>query len=401
MNAPKKIIPTSIVIGGFIIGVFVFLAMVGVTGPENIFGITPDAQVATDVALLTPPVIERVDHVETLAEHVSTPEEVRGIYITGWTAGTSKGLARTLTLFDGSVLNTVVIDIKDATGKLSYQPLDPELKATGVGSKRIANLSGVIEQFHQKGIYVIGRVSIFQDPFYAALHPEDTLLDTRTKTSWLDTKHIAWLRPDSAAVGSYVASIAKDAYAQGFDEINVDYVRYPSDGQLQFLDLGPIQKNKAETIQDFFTTLNHDLEGIPTSADIFGLTMTATGDVGIGQKVQLIAPLVGVVSPMVYPSHFASGSYGIPIPAKEPYKVIHQSLSDGIAKLKVIGLEKTKLRPWFQDFDLLGVPYTPQMVKDQIQAAHDLGINSWLFWDPRNIYTKEVFKKEPASELSV
>lgn len=104
----------------------------------------------------------------------------------------------------------------------------------------------------------------------------------------------------------------------------------------------------------------------------------------------LIAPYVDALAPMIYPSHFWNGTYGIPVPAKEPYTVISKSLSDGIAKLAAVGIEKEKLRPWLQDFDLLGVAYTPEMVRAQIQAAGDVGIESWMLWDPRNIYTEEV-----------
>lgn len=378
-----------------------FFLLVETIGPEKILHIDTGVQAVSNLeaSILPPPLEDGItpvlDRQVSYGSHIPTPQEVRGMYITGWTAGTTKGLQRTLDLFEGSVLNAVVIDIKDATGRLSYQPLDPELVATGVGTRRISNLSGVIQEFHDRGIYVIGRLTVFQDPFYAAGHPEDTFVDIGTGDTWKDYKGIAWLRPDSLAVGQYTARIAHDAYAQGFDEINVDYVRYPSDGDLKSIDLSHLQKSKAETIQDFFVTLDAALQdsAIPLSADVFGLTMSASNDVGIGQKAVLIAPSVDALAPMLYPSHFWNGTYGIPVPAAEPYRVIYKSLSDGIAKLDAVGISKEKLRPWFQDFDLLGVPYTADMVHAQIQAARDLGINSWLMWDPRNTYTKEVYTR--------
>lgn len=330
------------------------------------------------------------------ALHITTPDPLRGIYLTGWTAGTSSRLAKARTLFEGdSILNAVVIDIKDATGRLSYQPLDGALADMDVGTNRIKDLASVIDTFHQRGVYVIGRLTVFQDPFYAALYPSEAFTDTRTGLVWRDYKGIAWLRPDSTAVAEYTTAIARDAYAQGFDEINLDYVRFPSDGELKYIDLSTFTKNKAETMQDFFRTMRAELAGVPLSADVFGLTMSARDDVGIGQKAVLIAPEVDALAPMLYPSHFWNGTYGIVVPAEDPYGVIYRSLSDGIAKFAAAGIDKNKLRPWFQDFDLVGVPYDAAMVRAQIQAAADLGIYSWMMWDPRNDYTDEVYILEP------
>lgn len=380
--------------------VLTFLLLVDTISPDMVRDTTSDMRLAPAVTI---PTIQEPIAAPLLDDgaHLRTPIPLRGIYVTGWTAGTPKRLSHILSLFDKSDLNAVVVDIKDATGKLSYEPLDPTLKDTGVGTKRIRDLSGLIDEFHARGIYVIGRISVFQDPFYAPLHPDETLHDTRTGLPWEDYKGIKWLRPDSMAVREYVAAIARDAYAQGFDEINLDYVRFPSDGPLKDLDLTGFAKPKAETMQDFFVAMREALSDIPLSADVFGLTMSAKDDVGIGQKATLIAPSVDALAPMVYPSHFWNGTYGIAVPAAEPYKVIHKSLSDGIAKLEAVGIDKSKLRPWFQDFDLVGVPYTAELVRAQIQAAHDLGIDSYMMWDPTNEYTREVYATKNELEPEV
>jgi hypothetical protein len=262
-----------------------------------------------------------------------------------------------------------------------------------VGTNRISNLPALIAQLHSKGIYVIGRVAVFQDPFYAAAHPTDAL-QTTSGVIWKDAGGLAWLRADDPTVWHYTESIAEDAYAQGFDEINLDYVRFPSDGNLSAIDESGFAKNKEDTIADFFTDVDTTLRGqyhIPLSADIFGLTMSTTDDMGIGQKLELIAPHVDYVCPMVYPSEFADGTYGVKDPAENPYTMISTSLTDGIAKLKVIGLPASTLRPWLQDFNLKAV-YTPAMVQAQITATNDVGLKSWVFWDPENIYTSSVLK---------
>lgn len=349
----------------------------------------PTAPIAEEAA--EPPVREAmaVPAVADDGNHLSMPTPLRGIYLTGWSAGNAKTMARILKFIDETGVNAVIVDIKDATGRLSYQPLDPELLASGVGTNRIRDLSELISTLHERGIYVIGRVAVFQDPFYAAAHPGEAFLDTRTGGIWTDYKGISWLRADSREVWDYTVAIARDAHAQGFDEINVDYVRFPSDGPLAYLDKSTLTQGRAETIRSFFAHIDPLIrgEGIVLSADLFGLVMSASDDLGIGQKLELIAPHVDVVAPMVYPSHFASGAYGVANPAQEPYTIIKTSMSRGMKKLEAIGIDPaTKLRPWLQDFDL-GAVYTEQMVRDQIRATEELGLDSWMLWDPRNVYT--------------
>lgn len=326
---------------------------------------------------------------DPVVDHIPTPLSVRGIYVSGWTAGSSKKMEQLIALTKEQDANSMVIDIKDATGKLSYQPLDEDLRATGVGTRKIADLPALTKRLHDEGIYVIGRLAVFQDPYRATLHPEEAFHIKDTGAVWRDSKGLAWLRADAESVWEYATAIALDAYAQGFDEINVDYVRYPSDGKLDAIENRAGATVRAETIERFFAYLDEHIRGagIPLSADLFGLTMTATGDIGIGQELLRIAPHVDVIAPMIYPSHFAAGSYGYTSPAAHPYEIITHSLSDGIKKLATIGIGPEKLRPWLQDFDLLGVRYTSAMIADQIRATEEQGITGWLIWDPKNIYT--------------
>jgi hypothetical protein len=325
--------------------------------------------------------------------HIATPKVVKAIYISSWSAGTASSMVRINKLLDAGMLNSIVIDVKDATGRLSYLPEDPELIASGVGTKRIAHLAPLIKSLHDRNIYVIGRVTVFQDSYRAAIHPEEALHDASGAT-WKDSKGLLWLRPNNPDVWKYVESIGKDAYAQGFDEINVDYVRFPSDGNLKNIDVSTFTDSKQNMIAAFFADLDATLrqqEHIPVSADIFGLTLSAKDDLGIGQKLELIAPHVDYVCPMIYPSHFSEGSYGFKNPADHPYDVVHRALTDGKAKLAAASIPAAVLRPWLQDFNL-GATYTADMVQAQISAANDVGLPSWLMWDAKNIYTSSVYK---------
>jgi hypothetical protein len=332
--------------------------------------------------------------VAPIVEHIATPEAVRAIYISSWSAGTASSMAHINTILDGGKVNAVVIDIKDATGRISYIPKDADLLASGVGTKRIAHLDTLIKSLHDRHIYVIGRVAVIQDPYWPTVHPEDALQDTTTGKPWKDKKGLTWLRADNPKVWSYIESIATDAYAQGFDEINMDYVRFPTDGAIHNIDQSTFTKSKQDIIADFFAHLDIVLrqqEHIPLSADVFGLTVSAEDDMGIGQKIELIAPHVDYICPMIYPSHFATASYGFKEPAKHPYEIIHKALTDGMAKLTAANIPTDKIRPWLQDFDL-GAIYTTDMVQAQIDATYDVGLKSWLMWDASNKYTLSVYK---------
>lgn len=329
--------------------------------------------------------------------HIETPSEVRGIYFTGWAAGSPVYQRRMLELIRETNINSVVIDIKDATGRLSYIPNDPTLQAIGSGQAKIKDIKKVLQELHNQGIYVIGRVSVFQDPYFVKKHPEYGVLRKSDKTSlWQDHKGIRWLDASETAVWDYVISIADDAYTQGFDEINFDYVRFPSDGDMKDLYFpksdGLLKK---DVMKNFFSYLrdNTKHKGYKISADVFGITTSATTDIGIGQDFSEIMSLVDYISPMIYPSHYGTLSFGFKNPAEFPGEVVNKALSGAIEKAKATGQDPKKIRPWLQDFDL-GARYTKELVGAQIESSEALGITSWLMWDPKNIYTKDAFKKE-------
>lgn len=343
----------------------------------------PEKQVQNEVISIEP--ISQIEEKEN-----KIPEVLRGIYVSSWVAGTPQTINRIINLIDTTSANAIIIDIKDATGRVSYIPKDPYLASLGVGTNRIRNLENLIKTLKEKNIYVIGRISVFQDPYYVNLFPNVAYKDTRTGNIWLDNKNLAWLRNDSKQVWDYTVAIARDAVNQGFDEINLDYVRFPSDGPISYLDKTGMEKSRREVVKEFFQYINQELREkskIIVSADLFGLTMSARDDLGIGQVLEDIVPYVDYIAPMVYPSHFANGTYGVQNPAQNPGIIINKSMSEGIKRLELMGEDKNKLRPWLQDFNL-GAVYTPEMVKAQIDASQNLGLKSWMLWDPKNIYTK-------------
>lgn len=315
--------------------------------------------------------------------------EVRALYITSWTAGINR--FQTLTdMVSRSHLNAVVIDIKDSTGKVGYDSAVPLVAQTGAYEKRIRNLDAVLKQCRDKKIYTIARIAVFQDPNLAKSRP-DLAVGGGGQKVWKDRKGLAWVDPASKTVWDYNLAIAKEAAAKGFDEIQFDYVRFPTDGKLKTMTY-PVYKRdvpKHEIIRRFFQYVDQQMKPVDvmTSADIFGLTTMVDDDMNIGQRIQDVADYVDFVCPMIYPSHYPTGHLGLKNPAEHPYRVIYDACLRGAKRLEG---KRAKMRPWLQDFKL-GAAYDKKMIIDQIQAARDAKVFGFSMWNARNVYTDAAY----------
>lgn len=329
--------------------------------------------------------------------HIETPKAVKAIYMSSWVAGSNDFRNSLIKMIDETELNAVVIDIKDSTGRIGFKINDVEIEKYGSVENRIKNIRSIIETLHAKNIYVIGRISVFQDPYMTKVKPEWAIKRLSDGEVWKDRKGLSFLDPTKKEVHDYTLKIALESYKLGFDEINLDYIRYPSDGNMKDINYNIKDgKTRADNIEDFFKYFSTELKkeiDIPLSADLFGLTTEAVDDMGIGQIWEKALPYFDYLSPMVYPSHYPSGYSGFTNPAKEPYKVIDRALKGAIAKTKVAGEDILKIRPWLQDFDM-GATYTKELVRDQIKATYDNGLTSWMLWDPANRYTPEALLVE-------
>lgn len=345
--------------------------------------------------------------------HQPRPEAVKGIYISSWVAGTASIMNKLIALVDRTELNTVVIDIKDATGEISFKVNDPDLKKQNTDSKRISDIEGLIKTLHEKGIYVIGRVSTFQDPLFAKLHPELAVIRKSDGKTWRDRKGLSWLDAGAKPTWEYILSIAKESYSRGFDEINFDYIRFPTDGDMEnvtyrFYDEKTL--TKPAQMKLFYAYLHSQLSGrggessglggglssslpIPHSADLFGMTTTAEDDMGIGQVFGDALPYFDYVAPMVYPSHYGPGIAGYKKPAEHPYEMIAYAMKGALDIASTTGQDIQKIVPWLQDFDM-GATYNASMVRAQIKAVNDAGLTSWLLWDAANHYTESALRAE-------
>lgn len=344
------------------------------------------------------------------------PSIVKAIYLTGWSGGSMKKIDETIALIKRTELNAVVIDVKDYSGFVSYGMDIPAVKEDGaMRDLRMRAPNTVIKKFHDAGIYVIGRITVFQDPILAKYKPEWALKSKATGETWLDNMKLAWMDPAGKGTWDYVIAIAKDAAARGFDEVNFDYVRFASDGVLGNIEY-PFWDKKSPrhaVIASFFSYLRSEMGSTKISADLFGLATVNHDDLGIGQVIEDAYKYFDYVAPMVYPSHYATGFLGYKSPAKYPYEVMKYSLDLANKRWNLlvhpiststepIPPEKLgKLRPWVQDFDL-GAVYTPAMVKSEYQAIYDALLSGtttgayagWMAWDAANTYTEAALQPE-------
>lgn len=334
-------------------------------------------------------VVAKKEAAEThVISHVQTPEHVKAIYMSSWVAGTPQIRSRLVYLIDTTELNAVVIDVKDNTGVITW-------------NGRMKDVNEFIQELHAKNIYVIARVASFQDPYYVKLHPDQAVRSKKTGEVWKDRKGVPWVDTGSKKMWLYIENISKDAYARGFDEINLDYIRFPTDGDLSDM-IFPISGdrgrfNKPAVVKEFYEYITSALrkENIPISGDVFGIITTSIGDISVlGQDFHVALATFDYVAPMIYPSHYTPGTFGFAKPAEHPKEVIHEalfgaiSIADDVASStnQATSSIRAKIRPWYQDFDM-GAVYTKDMVRSQISAGQNLGINSWMLWDPANKYT--------------
>jgi hypothetical protein len=336
---------------------------------------------------------------------------VKGIYVSAAAAGTPSFLADLVALTDRTELNALVIDVKGGMGGVAFASKDERLAPFITPGMELGDLPTFTSALKEHGLYLIARLAVFQDPALAEARPE---LAVRNAAGgiWRDRRGISWVDPASREVWDYNLAIARAALAGGFDEVQFDYVRFPTDGDLAGMRFPAWDgvASKEEVIAAFFDYLSGELrakDGATISADLFGLvTWHHDTDLNIGQRLVRAARAFDHVSPMVYPSHYPAGFNGYANPALHPYDIVHDSLER--AKAVTLPLEAEDeaalrhgtprlptagMRPWLQDFDL-GADYSAAMVRAQIQACDDAGCSGWLLWNAGNRYTEAAL--EPA-----
>jgi hypothetical protein len=296
-----------------------------------------------------------------------------------------------LALIDRTEVNAMVIDVKETDGRL-YYATDLET-AADVGAIRdtpVFDLEQLLPRLKERGIYTIARMVSMKDNTSAAARPELAVRNSATGEPWRDNIGGAWLDPSAPGVAEYLASIARDLADKGFDEVQLDYIRFFSDGDYSVADtnLPNTQSFRLPAIQRVLRVVSEELDTTRAflGADVFPISFIVPDDQGIGQRPEVIMPFVDYFCPMVYPSHYGPGVFGHAVPNTAPYDVIDRTLE--IMNEQKAGLPVV-IRPWIQDFGYGSFPpYTADQVLAEMQAAQDNDARGWMIWNARAIFTE-------------
>ena len=316
------------------------------------------------------------------SRRAALPVEVRGVHVTMGLASLPGHLERFLALRrDG--LTALELDVKDEHGQVAFADSTP--LAARIGAARSFYSSRAVARLaHAAGVYLVGRVVVFEDPSLALARP-DLAIRRGDGSIWRDAAGLAWTNPYDRRVWKYDVDIAAGAARAGFDEILFDYVRFPSDGDVGaavYPRRGALAKRQAVPSFLHYAARRLRRLGVRVSAAVFGLS--ASRDLGIGQVPRLIAPYVDAVYPMTYPSLFGSGELGLPDPSAAPGATV--SLAVRMFRRAVRGTHAL-LVPWVQDFSF-SRKYGLGEVEAQIEAARVAGAKGYLLWNPEGVYTE-------------
>jgi len=317
------------------------------------------------------------------------PIEAKGIYLTAYSANNPKTVDRMINLINTTELNTVVVDIKDYSGYVLYDSDVDTVNELGLENVRIKDVPAMIQKFHDNDIYVIARQTVMQDPIFAERKPEIAIKATYGGL-WRDNLGLAWVDPTQKAVWDYNVEIAREAIALGFDEINFDYVRFPSDGNLSTVVYNTKGKKRYEVMGEFYAYLDEQLSDEPAyiSLDFFGFVMERHDGMSIGQRLEDAVDHVDYISPMMYPSHYPPGHLGLDNPAAHPGIVIKNGMQKGQPYFEG---QRAQSRPWIQAFHI-GAYYGATNIRAQIDQVEAYTDGGWLLWNAANNYSSAGLK---------
>lgn len=324
---------------------------------------------------------------------------IKGLYITYYGMGSDTHRARVQELLETTELNAIVMDVKGDFGWLPYSSTVQTALDIGAGNRpMIRDWAAWMQWFKERNIYTIARIVVFKDDPLAAAHPEWAVLDSASGGVWHDREGLGWVDPSREEVWDYNIALAVEAAGLGFDEIQFDYVRFPTDGQISRATFAVenTQENRLAAISGFLGKARAALAPYPVkvAADVFGYTTWREDDMNIGQQIETLALYLDVLSPMLYPSTFADGLPGLPEYRQAiafPYEIVNKSTLKAVERLKAAN-PTLEVRPWIQDFSdyaFDGRTYTPAEIRRQMEGARQAGGRGWLLWDPRVKYTAE------------
>jgi len=329
------------------------------------------------------------------------PITVKALYLSFWRASNnSPRLKEILDIIDRTEINSIVVDVKSEYGSTSYKTSFE--KANGYGAHK-DRTNKDIEQFislmKSKNIYTIARIVTFKDELQASNNPEYAIKKS-DGTLWRNHDGMAWVDPFDKRAHEYAVSIAEDAARVGFDEINFDYIRFPAKDGLS-LSKESTQQSRVEAISGFLKLAQNRLKkyGVFISVDTYGNICWEDNDMGIGQMIEPLSKYADYIAPMLYPSGFSKGSFGLDNPSEHPHAVIYRSLKNIEDKI-----DSKRLRPWlqsFKDYAHRKIEYSYFEINEQIRAATETNTSGWMLWSPSSRYEVSYFTEKEKDVLTL
>lgn len=334
----------------------------------------------------------RLTSAEAVPRVALAPQRVRAAYLTYYGVAEPSIRERVLALVIAGRLNAVVIDVKSDDGFIPYESGSPLAEAIGAsrGPIRMRDFDALLARLRERGVYLIARIVVFKDTVLARRKPEWAVHDRRTGAPWRDREGQMWIDPRRSEAWAHGIALAREAARKGFDEIQLDYLRFPTNGHLNALE-PTTAAQRVDALGAYLTAMRSGLAGTGAflAVDTFGYTAFNADDTGIGQRIEDLAPLVDYLCPMAYPSAYHRGIPGHPDPVRHPFEVVFQTVQ---RTRRRAALHPVRVRPWIQDFRDYAFdrrPFGVAEVRAQTRAAEEAGAAGWMLWNPRNEYTAD------------
>lgn len=365
-----------------------------------------------------------------------TPVRVKGIYVSAYVAGSGTMLDEIVQHIDETEVNAVVIDVKDDSGRVTFAMDDaPTVQEIGASKVYIDDVDAMVQKLKEHNIYVIARVVAFRDPYMAEAKPEWSL-HLADGSLFRDRSGLAWVNPYKQEVWDYLIEVGTEAGKAGFDEIQFDYIRFCTEKGMKdvvFDEADTKGRSKTDVISEFVEYAHEKLmaEGLYMAADVFGAIIGSEEDsASVGQIYGEMAKNLDYICPMIYPSHYGDGNFGVQYPDTEPYKIILAALQGSELELSQYrnseetgeesgqpaagtqlgeseqmdenNAQQAIVRPWLQDFTAKYlkhyIPYRAKEVRDEIQGVYDAGYDEWILWSASCKYTWDAMKTPEEAE---
>ena len=323
--------------------------------------------------------------------------QARGIYLTKYSASNDR-LDKLIEMTKRTKINTFVIDVKDDKGHMLF-PTKAAEKYSPEANKHatVKDIEALMKKLKENNIYTVARIVSFKDPTYTSHHPDRAIIYRDSGKPFTNSDGLIWASAYDKVLWEYNLEVSKEAAEAGFNEIQFDYVRFPASdgGKLdKSLDYRNTEgESKPQAIQEYLKYAREQLAplNVYISADVYGLVGSVADDMSLGQYWEAVSNVVDYICPMMYPSHYANRTYGLPVPDAYPYETVFNSAKDSAARNKNIETPGT-IRPWIQDFTAPWVPghikYSDKQVKEQIKALEENGIQEYLLWNAGNTYSE-------------